>query len=120
MITMTTVVRVVKNETKRFEAHVYFSHQGEDLAHSLLWRRHRPVQLYFDLLPAILMQVGIVPTDDEKRDPTKLGEWDQLAGCSCGCSPGIVLDRSGRYELHVTIESRTEVTDAEDTSAVPR
>jgi hypothetical protein len=103
MITITTTITIEKDRAEHARPHVYFFHQGEDIGHNLTWRHFRPTQLYFDLLPLILRQAGLLVTDEEEQQPTVLGQWNQFAACQCGCSPGIVLTRPGRHDLYVTI-----------------
>lgn len=50
----------------------------------LAGRRSRPVELYRKLLPEILERFGL-PEDTKAT-------WSQKAGCSCGCSPGFILN----------------------------
>jgi hypothetical protein len=117
MITITTTVTISKARAERSRPCVYFFHQGENIGHNLMWRHWRPIQLYFDILPAILRHAGMTVTDEEASQPTTLGQWDQFAACRCGCSPGIVLERPGLHDLYVTIALHTDVSNAGDTSA---
>jgi hypothetical protein len=117
MIKLTMTVTVSKAENHRPRPRVYFTHKDESIAHNLCWRRCRPIQLYFDLLPTILRDAGLTVTDEEASEPTALGTWDQFAACECGCSPAITLSRHGLHDLYVTIAVQSQVTDAGDTSA---
>ena len=117
MITITTTVKIDTERAEHSRPYVYFFHQGEDIGHNLMWRHYRPIQLYFDLLPAILRYAGMTASEEEEGRPTALGKWDQFAGCKCGCSPGIVLERPGLQDLYVTIALSTVVINAGDTSA---
>lgn len=119
MVIVTTTVAVSKQKAEQPAMHVYFFHRDESIAENFVWRYDRPVQYYFELLPAILRDAGMPVTDAEAKEPRGLGEWDQYAGCSCGCSPGIILRRFGPSDLYVTIASRVEFAEApaEDTSA---
>lgn len=119
MITLTMTVTVSKSENHHRRPRVYFIHQGESIMHNLCWRRCRPIQLYFDMLPTVLRYAGVTVTEEEASEPTLLGTWDQRAACNCGCSPAIVLRRHGLHDLYVTIAVQTEVSDAGDTSANP-
>jgi hypothetical protein len=69
---------------------VYFSPVGESVWENLILRHDRPYQLYRDLMPEVLAKLGM---PDEQRQNVKF-RWSTKAGCSCGCSPGIVLDRA--------------------------
>jgi len=120
MVIVTTTVAVSKRNAEHPAIHVYFFHRDESIVDNLVWRHVRPVQYYFELLPAILRDAGIPVTDAEAKEPLRLGEWDTYAGCGCGCSPGIILRRFGTSDLYVTIASRVELAEAppaEDTSA---
>jgi hypothetical protein len=112
MVIVTTTLTVSKRHAEHQEMHVYFFHEDEDIVHNLAWRRDRPIQWYFELLPAILRDAGIAVTQPEAQEPLSLGSWQQQAGCECGCSPGIVLNRPAQFDLFVTIASRVEVSEA--------
>jgi hypothetical protein len=112
MVIVTTTLTVSTRTAEHQEMRVYFFHEGEDLVHNLAWRRDRPIQWYFEWLPAILRDVGIGVTESEAQEPLSLGSWQQQAGCECGCSPGIVLSRPAPFDLYVTIASRVEVSQA--------
>lgn len=57
---------------------------GESVIENLAYRTNRPSKLYRTMLPEILRRLGL-PADTKAT-------WNQKAGCSCGCSPGFVLD----------------------------
>lgn len=108
-------VRKVAIENRRRQR-VHFFHYGENVLENLLRRWSRPVPFYFELLPAILRDVGMTVTDGEMQNPRGLGRWSQRAGCSCGCSPAIVLNRADRYDLFVTVDLK--VTPAADNADI--
>jgi hypothetical protein len=112
MVIVTTTLTVSKRKAEHQEMHVYFFHEGEDIVHNLAWRRDRPIQWYFELLPAILRDAELGVTALEAQEPLSLGSWQQQAGCECGCSPGIVLSRPAPFDLYVTIASRVEISQA--------
>ena len=60
-------------------------------------RHGRPYTMYKkEVLPQLFRKLGL-------KTPAKLG-WSQKAGCSCGCSPGfIVQSRDIPYDIHVTV-----------------
>jgi hypothetical protein len=110
MVIVTTTLIVSKQQVQQSDRmRVYFLHEGEDIAHNLAWRYTRPIQWYFEMLPAILRDAGIATTDAEAQEALSVATWQQEAGCECGCSPGIVLRRSAPFDLFVKIASRAEL-----------
>lgn len=69
---------------------VYCWPSKETVLENVQNRHGRPVELYRrELLPALFERINLPST-------TK-ATWSQKAGCSCGCSPGFILDvRAGR------------------------
>ena len=51
-----------------------------------------------DLMPAVLAAM-VLPKDTEFQ-------WHQFAGCSCGCSPGFVIENSKGKDICVTYVTR--------------
>lgn len=84
---------------------VYFFPQGESLIESLMQRRTRPYNEYRKLIPGILQDLGV--TQDE-FSRLSIG-WRQNAGCSCGCSPGFIVDgwsaKLSGFDVYVTLEA---------------
>ena len=56
--------------------------KGETLIEQLHNRRNRPISVFRDI---VLKNVPEISTGDIK--------WSQTAGCSCGCSPGFIVNR---------------------------
>jgi hypothetical protein len=105
---ITEVEAVYKTRTDRAtrKPRVYFWAEGEPVLQNLIFRRARPSKLYRALLPEALAQLL---ADKSLRDVEALvmakATWSQRAGCSCGCSPGFVLDAVDvGYDVHVTVK----------------
>lgn len=62
---------------------LYIHVEGENILENLAFRTNRPKELYRQVLPVIFKKLGL-PEDTKAY-------WSQKAGCSCGCSPGFVL-----------------------------
>lgn len=67
----------------------------ETILENLINRRCRPNKEYRKLVPAVLKKANIPSTTKVK--------WSQKAGCSCGCSPGFILDYLGK-EIFVDLK----------------
>lgn len=63
---------------------LYVSIDAENMLENFAYRWDRPAREYRKLLPAIFEALQL-PADTK-------ASWSQKAGCSCGCSPGFVLD----------------------------
>ena len=75
---------------------IYLWPKGENAIDNLVNRRTRPYNDYKkDVIPEILTAMEL-PSDTKVR-------WSQKAGCSCGCSPGFVLDDVHGVSVHVDI-----------------
>jgi hypothetical protein len=111
-------MNISRATAERSPSCVYFFHYGEDIGHNRRWRHWRPFQFYFDLLPTILRHGGMTVTDEEASQSMTLGKWEPLAGCPCGCSPAIVLNRPNGHHLYVTVALRADDTNAGHTPTV--
>ena len=71
----------------RFKAktRVYVYPSGETIMENLMNRRSRDLNTYRAALRKGLSEIGV----DLSRVDYK---WSQKAGCSCGCSPGFIVD----------------------------
>lgn len=76
--------------SSRSRVHVFT--QGESILSNILMRRNRPSGLYRDI---VLNQYP----DLEGRI-----KWSQTAGCSCGCSPGFIVDETLRDDQHRPVD----------------
>ncbi len=66
----------------------YIFEQGESILDNLARRRCRPpVDIYRVALKRGLEQLG-----ENNPGAASTAVWSQKAGCSCGCSPGFILD----------------------------
>lgn len=89
--------RIEKWSTTKSRMYVWV--EGENILENLENRHSRPTQVYRELLAPVFQMLGV-----EKA------RWSQKAGCSCGCSPGFILDRKvfidEKYngnDVHITI-----------------
>lgn len=87
----------------RFKAkpRVYVWPKGETITDSFMNRRSRPISAYRSFMHTGLSKIGV--------DTTKLDiKWSQKAGCSCGCSPGFIVDgwdaKLDGCDVHITVE----------------
>ncbi len=74
----------LKERLRGHKSRLYVSIKDENMLENLLNRRNRPVAEYKKLLAPVFKML-----DTKAR-------WSQTAGCSCGCSPGFILDRPVR------------------------
>ena len=74
---------------------IYFFVRNESVMENLMKRHSRPHTEYRKLLPKVYKKARI----DEKI-PVK---WSQKAGCSCGCSPGFIVNSHFGKEVFVTV-----------------
>lgn len=94
-------------DRKQQKSRLYLSVANENILEHLQNRFDRPVNEYKKLIAPVLKMLGV-----EKA------RWSQKAGCSCGCSPGFILDRKVQvgqsgvksvynwesgHDIHVTI-----------------
>lgn len=80
-----TITVLTKVSPRGFPLTIHFMHEGEAQEDTIRDRHNRPVGVYRELL-------GLI------RPPLRLSfdvplDWDQYAGCICGCMPGFVLRR---------------------------
>jgi hypothetical protein len=61
---------------------------------NLMNRRDRPINDFKRMAVVALHDLGLVYD--------KIS-WSQKAGCSCGCSPGFILDGNWSQDVHVTV-----------------
>lgn len=80
------------------KARVYIFPKGETVLDNLTNRWARPATVYKkEVIPHVLTAMGLA-ADTKVR-------WSQKAGCSCGCSPGFIIDSVIGTEVFVDIES---------------
>ena len=75
---------------KRSRAYVFT--QGESILSNILKRRNRPRDLYRSIL------LNQYPELEGRI------KWSQTAGCSCGCSPGFIVDETLRDDQHRPVD----------------
>lgn len=83
----------------KVKTRIYVWPEGETILQNLENRRSRPLKLY--------RQVAVDALAKLEVDTSKLEiKWSQKAGCSCGCSPGFVVDgwneKLSGNDLHIT------------------
>lgn len=80
---------------------VYLWPEGESVLENFQNRRSRPINEYRSILRQAFAQEGIDVSNLEYR-------WSQKAGCSCGCSPGFIIDgwseKLSRKNMHIKIK----------------
>lgn len=103
---MTALLESVHKRTRRqtrdrarytAKPRVYIS-VNETILENLINRRSRPVSEYRRLMPQVMTLLGL-PADTK-------AVWSQKAGCSCGCSPGFIVqyDRwDARWDAWVSV-----------------
>lgn len=79
-------VKVADAERYSAKARIYFFVKNESVVDNLLNRRSRPYQAYRAILPTVLAAAGF------SSELAQSARWSQKAGCSCGCSPGFIVD----------------------------
>ena len=84
----------------KVKSRIYIWPEGETILENFNNRRSRPLGIYREAAFNALDKLEV----DRSRLEIK---WSQKAGCSCGCSPGFVVDgwteKLSGNDLHVTI-----------------
>ena len=90
---------------------VYIWPRGENVLDNLMNRFDRPYEAYRELLPRIFEAAGV--------DVNAKARWSQTAGCSCGCSPGFIIEEGGSNytDLHVDLTMPPSDNDWADAAA---
>lgn len=101
---------------RQFQAkpRLYVGIEDESVLENFAYRTNRPTAIYRQALPEILRRVGL-PVDTK-------AVWNQKAGCSCGCSPGFVLDvrfadDEMPYDVFATLIGAPKVKDTPEATA---
>lgn len=105
---MTTTITITSDkhaitDRRQTKPRVYVWAEGETILENLQNRRSRPISQYREWALIAMAERGM---KGELR-------WSQKAGCSCGCSPGFIVDRLAGFgwnDLHVSV--KIEVQDA--------
>lgn len=86
------------------KAKCYVWPKGENVIENLfVGRLNRPYELYkAEVVPAV--REALVEKLGERALECKFA-WRQNAGCSCGCSPGFVLDMGWGFDVFVDVEA---------------
>jgi hypothetical protein len=102
-ITKTKLIPVFETSNRSYrrkvKSRIYIWPEGETILQNLENRRSRPLKLFRQVAADALAKLEV--------DTSKLEiKWSQKAGCSCGCSPGFVVDgwnaKLSGHDLHVT------------------
>lgn len=81
----------VKNVCEFKKPRVYFF-VDETILENLQNRRSRPYNEYRKLIPQVLKKANKQQDKELPKFPENTKAcWSQKAGCSCGCSPGFIL-----------------------------
>lgn len=92
---------------------IYFAYKDESIFENFGNRAARPVDLYRKVIPEVLKAVDLPET-------TKVN-WSQKAGCSCGCSPGFIVQTPAHFDIWVTVGGpKREQSEAADAVASAR
>lgn len=88
----------VRNADKPFDKlKIYIFTRGETILNNLENRRVRPYTLYKkEIIPQLIKQ-GVIKEGQKVR-------WSQNAGCSCGCSPGFIVDGEDAYGKEIFVD----------------
>lgn len=92
-----TSVDVRRSEKPLARARAYVFEEGESIMDNLMNRHSRPVELYRMALQMALVDAGVEGAEELKMT------WSQKAGCSCGCSPGFLIEGMPNKEVYVDV-----------------
>lgn len=81
-------LHVSSRPASQFKARVYFFVEDETVVDNMMKRRSRPYKEYRKMLPTVLSMAGC----SNPEEVAESARWSQKAGCSCGCSPGFILN----------------------------
>ena len=92
-------VQRISQENGNAKPRLYIWVDKEAVLENLENRRKRPYTIYRMAVPEILKKAGF------NSEGVK-ANWSQTAGCSCGCSPGFILNNTeGIYDdIHASIK----------------
>lgn len=76
------------------KSRAYITPKCESVLGNIENRFKRPVVLYREILTQVLKEMSHVGIE---------ASWSQRAGCSCGCSPGFVLNAHWDFDIHVSV-----------------
>ena len=101
----------MNKESRSSRTRIYFFVK-ESILDNLKNRFSRPSKAYKTLLPEVLKQLPYLAEGDVEK-MIKKTVWSQRAGCSCGCSPGFVINGGWSYgrEIFVDVEGDDAVID---------
>jgi hypothetical protein len=88
------IIKIKKIECEKLgvKTRIYVWLKNENMLENMANRFSRPYDVYKqEVLPKLELPAG-----------AKV-RWSQKAGCSCGCSPGFVVDAVLGYDIHVDV-----------------
>jgi hypothetical protein len=87
---------------KRVKSRISIFPEGENLIENLQNRHCRPYNIYKkEILPELKKRLKEEHNIDLENNKIR---WSQYAGCSCGCSPGFIIEGYGfGVGIYVTI-----------------
>ncbi len=89
-------LRVDKAGSER-KTRIYIFEEGENTIRDQVGDDLRSAQqIYKIMLEQLLIQEGVIENKNQLR-------WSSTAGCSCGCSPGFIVNGSYGKEVFVTL-----------------
>ncbi len=83
-------------EKSTSKTRIYVSPENETIYENLLARHGRPFKVYKDQIIPELISRGIIPETSKVK-------WSQKAGCSCGCSPGFIVEGDLGRDIFVDV-----------------
>lgn len=92
------IKEITINESKqdrrdRRKSRISIYPEGENLIENLNNRRQRPYNIYKkEILPQLKKKLKEEHNIDLENNKIR---WSQYAGCSCGCSPGFIIEGYG-------------------------
>lgn len=105
MLKITEFEKRPNRDSRRSKTRIYVWAEKESVLENLANRRSRPHQLYKKHVMAEILERANLPVVTKVR-------WSQTAGCSCGCSPGFIVDGSYGWNIFVTVGSDTNPDEA--------
>ena len=100
-----TEVKVRRSERPQ-KTRIYIFEKGEGILENLMKRHGRPYDAYKkEVIPLVKEWLKQNKPDVTDLEAGRRISWNQKAGCSCGCSPGFIVDFFGCKDIYVTISN---------------
>lgn len=98
-------VKVRRSERPQ-KTRIFIFEKGEGILENLMKRHSRPYEEYKkEVLPLVKAWLAANRPDVNELEIGRHVGWSQKAGCSCGCSPGFIVDYFGCRDIYVTISN---------------